>query len=97
MSLAGYKLEVPEIMEQISKNADTLVRELEEVSLAGFQEQLFEIMENVYEKLGQVGQKTPHVTGRLISPSSGNDSAMLPTAGSGCHWPAVTDPAGGVT
>jgi len=69
-----------------------MVEGLDEVSLAGFHVQLTEIIEKVCEKLGQVGTPSPTVTGRLNSSTSGNHGAVLPEAGSRCHWPAVPDP-----
>lgn len=51
VSLAGFEPHVPEIIEQISKNLDTVVEGLDEMSLAGFQGQLLEIIEKIAEKL----------------------------------------------
>ena len=55
MSLAGFDLHLPEIMEQISRKLDTVVSGLDEMSLAGFRVQLLEMMEKIEEKLAPPG------------------------------------------
>lgn len=97
VSLAGCAPNIPEIIEQIAKDLDTVVDGLDEVSLAGLQGQLLEMMENIAKKLAKLGLKNRPVTGRLNSSTIENYAAKTPEAGSGCHWPAMTVPAGSVT
>lgn len=81
VSLAGCEPKLAEIIEQISKNLDTVVDGLDEMSLAGFRGQLLEIMEKIGEKLVQTGPEIRPVTGRLNSSTIENDRTITPAAG----------------
>jgi hypothetical protein len=81
MSLTGFELNTLEIIGQISKNLDTALEGLDEMSLAGFRSQLLEIIEKFAEKRAQPEQKTRHVTGRLNSSTLENDRTMTTASG----------------
>jgi hypothetical protein len=91
MSLAGFGPEADEIMQVILKNWNTVSQRLEPVSLAGFKLQLFEILNERGQFVGQKGQESPHVTGRLDFVTNWKHEEKNHGFGTGCHWPAVTD------
>ncbi len=59
VSLTGFEPNVPEIIEENSKNLDTVVEGLDEMSLAGFRVQLLEIIEKIARKVGIAEAKNP--------------------------------------
>lgn len=85
MSLTGLELEAAEILSIIQKNWDTIVLDLDPVSLTGFKLQLFEILRKSGRSLGQKGQETPHVTDRLDFVTSGKHEEIDLVFGTGCH------------
>lgn len=91
MSLTGLGLETSEMLAEILKNWDTLVRRLDAQSLTGLQRHLADILGKSGQKLGQKGQKHPHVTGRPDFLSGERYRAKGLQSGPGCHWPAVTE------
>lgn len=91
MSLTGLDLEASEMMSEILKNWDTLVCGLDAQSLAGLKRHLADILGKSGHKLGQKGQKHPHVTGRPDFLSDGIYREKDLQFGTGCHWPAVTE------
>lgn len=93
LSLAGFELEVPEILQKILENWDTVSQRMAPVSLAGFKLQLLEIVDKSGDFVGQKGQKSPGVTGRLDFVTAGKHGERDRHFGTGCHWPAVTDAA----
>jgi len=91
MSLTGLDLEAAEIMSVILKNWDTLVCGLDVLSLTGLRSHLLEILGKSGQKLGQKGQKHPHVTSRLDFVSVEKHEEKGLHFGTGCHWPAVME------
>jgi hypothetical protein len=65
LSLSGFDLEVQEMMRIILENWDKISRCVDPMSLAGLNRQLFDILQQSAQKVRQVGQKRPHVPGRL--------------------------------
>ncbi len=91
MSLTGLELEALEMMSVIVKNWDTLVCDLDTLSLAGLNEHLADILGKSGQKLGQKGQKYPHVTDRADFVTAERYREKALHFGTGCHWPTVTD------
>ncbi len=93
MSLAGFGPEADEIMQVILKNWNTVSQRLEPVSLADFKLQLFEILNEGGQFVGQKGQESPHVTGRLDFVTYRKHEERDHIFGTRCHWPAMTEDA----
>lgn len=91
MSLAGFGPEAAEIMQVILKNWNTVSQRLEPVSLASFKLQLFAILNERGQFVGQKGQESPPVTGRLDFVTTGKHEERDHVFGTRCHWPTVTD------
>ena len=85
MSLTGLELEAAEILSIIQKNWDTIVLDMDLVSLTGFKLQLLDILRKSGRNLGQMGQESPHVTGRLDFVTSGKHEERDLVFGTGCH------------
>jgi hypothetical protein len=101
LSLAGFSAEVSDIIDEIRKKLDMISQTpgalsppAAALSLAGLRLELVEIADEIGQKLGQelgqVGQKSAAVTGRLDSETCRNDDRNHPQSGTRCHWPAMT-------
>ena len=93
MSLSAFGPEADEIMQVILKSWNTVSQRMDPVSLADFKLQLFEVLNERCQFVGQKGQESPHVTDRLDFVTTWKQGEKNLLFGTGCHWPAVTEDA----
>ena len=90
LSLTSSTLEVPEMASVIAENWDTIARRLDSVSRASFKSHLAEILGKSGQPMGQMGQKSPHVTGQVDFVTTRIYEEKELSFGTRCHCPAVT-------
>lgn len=91
LSLTSSTPDVTEMASEIVKHWDTIARRLDAASLASFTIHLAEILGKSGQTMGQMGQKSPHVTGQVDSVTTRIYDEKELFFGTGCHCPAVTE------